>query len=267
MSGCCVCTSTPRWEHADPIRPAQSRPSVRDRPVEIPGAEHRPAGSCDHRTLFRSAVADKLIPEDTLQKVALPKVLRGEVRPPSLTEVRLLRDVAPERLRALVVLAAGSGLRSGELRGLTVDRVDFLRREVTVDHQLVYVPGAPPFFGPPRTPESVRVVPIPAFVVDALAGHLAAFPVAEDGLIFQADKGGPVLGSTMAGRWRQTVARAGLGGTVNLHHLRHGYSSVLNDGGVPFTTVMELLGRPSGCYLGDVHAPGQRLGPTGSECA
>lgn len=69
------------------------------------------------------------------------------------------------------------------------------------------------------------------------------------------DHGWPLAADSRAG---------GARGTVNLHHLRHGYASVLNDGGVPFTTVMELP-RPSGCYLGDVHAPGQRLGPTGSD--
>jgi integrase len=34
----------------------------------------------------------------------------------------------PGRYRALVLFAAGSGLRPGECFGLTVDRIDFLRR-------------------------------------------------------------------------------------------------------------------------------------------
>jgi len=55
--------------------------------------------------------------------------------------VRRLVEHAPERLHALVVLAAGAGLSSGERLGLTVDRVDFLRREVRVDRQLVDVSG------------------------------------------------------------------------------------------------------------------------------
>jgi integrase len=51
-----------------------------------------------------------------------------------------------------------------------------------------------------------------------------------------------VLRTTLAGRWQQTLKRAGLPSTVHLHHLRHGYASLLNGAGVPFTTVMELLG-------------------------
>lgn len=194
------------------------------------------------RTIFRSAVADRLIPVTPFEKVTLPKVVRGEVRPPTLAEVQALITAAPASLQALVMLAASTGLRSGEMLGLTVDRVDFLRREVKVDRQLVYVPGTPPTFGPPKTPESFRTVPVPKYVTDALAAHLSAFPAGEDGLIFQSDKGGPILRTTLNGRWRQTVKRAKLADTMHLHHLRHGYASVLNAGGVPFTTVMELLG-------------------------
>jgi len=194
------------------------------------------------RTIFRWAVADKLIAATPFEKIPLPKVERGEVRPPSLAAVRRLVEHAPERLQALVMLAAGSGLRSGEMLGLTVDRVDFLRREVRVDRQLVYVSGTPPQMGPPKTPESRRTVPVPQWVADALAAHLAAFPASEDGLIFQSDKGGPILRTTLNGRWRQTAKRAGLDDTLHLHHVRHGYASWLNAAGVPFTTVMELLG-------------------------
>lgn len=194
------------------------------------------------RTIFRSAVADKLIPSTPFEKITLPKVQRGDVKVPELEQVRALVAKAPDGLKALPVVAFGSGLRSGELLGLTTDRVDFLRREIRVDRQLVYVPGQPPCFGPPKTPESTRTVPVPEFVTDALAAHLAAFPAGEDGLIFQADKGGPILRTTLAGRWQLTLKRAGLPSTLHLHHLRHGYASVLNAGGVPFTTVMELLG-------------------------
>jgi integrase len=42
----------------------------------------------------------------------------------------------PERYRALVVLAAGTGLRHGEALGPELDAVDFLRRTLRVRQQL-----------------------------------------------------------------------------------------------------------------------------------
>ncbi len=49
-------------------------------------------------------------------------------------------------------------------------------------------------------------MPLPGFVVDELAAHLAAFPAGLEGLVFQADKGGPILRTTLNGRWRQTLS-------------------------------------------------------------
>ena len=47
------------------------------------------------------------------------------VEPLATEVVEGLMDAVPERYQALVVLAAGTGMRQGECFGLTVDRVDF----------------------------------------------------------------------------------------------------------------------------------------------
>lgn len=78
----------------------------------------------------------------------------------------------------MVTLAAGTGMRYGEVAGLMVDRVDFLRRKVTVDRQLVTVPGRPVELGPPKTESSVRTIPLPQVGFDALAAHPRDFPAA-----------------------------------------------------------------------------------------
>ena len=91
----------------------------------------------------------------------------------------------PERYRALVVAAAGTGLRPGELFGLDVAHVDFLRRTVRVDQQLARVAGGGVGLTPPKTPASYRTVPLPQTVADALAAHLARWrPHPELGALF-----------------------------------------------------------------------------------
>jgi integrase len=74
----------------------------------------------------------------------------------------------PERYRALVVLAAGTGVRHGEALGLEVEAVDFLRRTLEVRQQLVTMPGKPPYLAPPKTPAACRTIPLPQVVVGAL---------------------------------------------------------------------------------------------------
>jgi len=56
---------------------------------------------------------------------------------------------------------------------LGVERVDFLRREVRVHRQPLTRPGGGAQSGPPKTPASVRTIPLPQVVIDALAKHLA----------------------------------------------------------------------------------------------
>ena len=92
--------------------------------------------------------------------------------------------------RALVTFAAGTGLRQGEALGLTTDRIDFLRRQLTVDRQLITMPDRAPYLTPPTTQASVRVVPLPQVVIDALAVHLAAWPAAE--VLFATELGDPI---------------------------------------------------------------------------
>ena len=97
-----------------------------------------------------------------------------------------------EHIRAAVVVAAGTGLRQGELFGLTVDRVDFLRRELRVDRQLWSPRTGRPVFAPPKSKASRGTVALSPVVVEALAAHLAAFGAGDDGVVFHTMRGTPV---------------------------------------------------------------------------
>jgi integrase len=124
----------------------------------------------------------------------------------------------PERYRALIVVGAGTGLRQGEALGLTADRVDFLRRRLTVDRQLVLLPGGAPAFGPPKTKASHRTVPLPDVVLEALGAHVAAFPPDDGvGLVFTNDAGEPIRRTRFSDVWRQAVANAGLPAGTRFH--------------------------------------------------
>jgi integrase len=126
--------------------------------------------------IFRAAVRDRLLVSSPCVDVRLPKPAPKRVEPLATERVEPLIAVMPERYRALVVLAAGTGLRQGEAFGLEVEAIDFLRRTLQVRQQLVTMPGLAPYLAQPKTPASYRTVPLPQVVVDALAAHLAAFP-------------------------------------------------------------------------------------------
>jgi integrase len=205
-------------------------------------------------TIFKAAVADRLIAASPCERIALPKRDRLEVVPLSRDAVERLVAAIPERYRALVVLAAGTGLRQGECFGLTVDRVDFLRRQVRVDRQLTSARGGVAEFGPPKTPAGFRTVPLAATVTDALAAHLARDRPGQSGLIFTNTQCRPLQRSAFGNVWRRVAVAAELPTGTTFHDLRHFYASLLIARGCSVKAVQKRLGHQSAMETLDTYS-------------
>jgi integrase len=203
------------------------------------------------RTVFRAAVADKLIASSPCQRVTLPRKERTSVVPLDTAVVWRIRDEMPPRWRAMVVVMAGTGLRPGEVAGLTVDRVDFLRRTVRVDRQLLIRPAE---FGPPKTAASYRTVPLPQVVVDELAAHLAEFPPGELGLVFTRPGGLRLNRRRLGLVFSQAAQRAGAPAGTRPHDLRHYYASLLIRHGESVKVVQARLGHGSATMTLDTYS-------------
>lgn len=205
--------------------------------------------------VFKSAVRDRRIAASPCETTRLPKIERKQVDPLTVEQVGALIDKMPDRYRAVVVLAAGTGMRQGECLGLTVDKVNFLRRTLTVDQQLTTMPGREPFLAPPKTAASVRTIPLPQAVIDALSAHLAAFPAGPDGFVFTTGEGEPIRRSTFSAHpWRPTVKATGLPVGTRFHDLRHFYASLLIRHGESVKTVQVRLGHASAAETLDTYS-------------
>src|SRR5436190_5150546 len=110
--------------------------------------------------VFRAAVIDRIVPSSPCVSVRLPKLDKPKLRPLESAEVQARAAAVPDRARALVLFITGSGLRISEALGVTVDSVDFLRRTLNVDRQLISIEDGKPLFGPTKTKASERVVPL-----------------------------------------------------------------------------------------------------------
>jgi integrase len=135
------------------------------------------------RQVLNGAVEDRMIGVNPAKNVRLPRAERAELVIPTPEEVAAIVDGIEERSRALVVVGAGLGLRQGECFGLSLDRVDFLRRRVVVDRQLQVLTAG--VLVAPKTPRSVRTVPMSEAVALELARQVKRFPSDDpDGLLF-----------------------------------------------------------------------------------
>lgn len=186
--------------------------------------------------IMRAAVEDHRIPSSPCRKIRLPaKAARLVI--PTVEQVQAIAAAAGES-GAFVLLAAGSGLRSMELTGVTVDRVDWLRGVITVDRQ-VNRRAEDGLFSEPKTKAAVRKVPIPRDLVAVLSAYLVEHP--SDGLLFTKD-GQPWRQTDKD--WRAWCVTAGVTG-VRLHDLRHFYASMLIGAGQSVKVVQERLGHAS----------------------
>ena len=204
--------------------------------------------------VLKAAVRDRKLVSSPCKGIKLPKDPPRKLVPLTTSAVQALAEHVGPRYRALVLLAAGTGLRQGEAFGLTLDRVDFLRRSVTVDRQLVVLPGHEPRLGPPKTRASYRTIPLPQVVAVALAEHVRRYPVEAGGPLFTGSEGTPLRRSRFSARiWRPAVKAAGLSGVV-FHDLRHFYASLLIQHGESVKVVQARLGHATAAETLDTYS-------------
>jgi integrase len=163
---------------------------------------------------------------------------------------RLLETVRGDRLEALYVVAITLGLRQGETLGLQWRDVDLDEGILTVRQQLVTVGGVT-MFGPPKSANGERVIPLPTSVVEVLKQHrrrqieerLAAGGRWQDQwqLVFCTQKGAPLSGSVLRKHFHESLNRAGLP-VMRWHDLRHSTASILAAWDVHPKVVQAILG-------------------------
>jgi integrase len=200
--------------------------------------------------VMAAAVHDRVIAHSPCVKIALPPVEAAEVVPPSAETVATLAAAVPGGYRALVVLLAGSGLRIGEVLGLEVADVDFLRRTVRVERQR----RQDGTLGPTKTPKSTRTVPLGQVVVDELARHLAQYRHGDlnEIAMWTDELGRPLTYRTWKRVWKAAATMARV--DVDTHGLRHFTASALISGGASVKQVQTVLGHSSAAITLRVYA-------------
>jgi integrase len=176
-------------------------------------------------------------------------------------------DALPRELRPIVDLGAGCGLRAGEIAGLAVEDVDWIRGVVHVRRQLKMVRNQM-VYGPPKGGKE-RHVPLPESIKLCLAEHLRTVaPAAAIELPWHTPDGKPVTATLLLHRdgkvqgrsavnaeWLRAVRRVGVpaGAGTGQHQLRHYYASALLHHGCSVQAVGEYWA---------TRAPSSRWRPT-----
>jgi len=155
-----------------------------------------------------------------------------------------IRDAMPDRYRAFVTVGAGTGMRRGELLGLTWDRVDFNKGKILVDRQISRSSTADePAWAQTKTEASERTIPVADGVLAAIDAHVQEFGKHETGLIFTTEIRSALRPSTLQRAWSLAVKSLSL--EVTPHDLRHYFASEHLRAGTSIKALQEYLGHKS----------------------
>lgn len=203
-------------------------------------------------SMFGAAISDRVVVENPCLGRKLPKVPKRLVVPPTPDAVGKLAVAMPDEWRLFVALGSGLGLRPGEALGLTVDRVDFLGRQVLVDRQSRRTRGEPLAFGPLKTEASTRILPLPDSVGKAISAHIASQGTGDEGLLIHSATGNHQSNQRLSDMMSAACTRAKIP-ALRAHDLRHFYASLLIAQGASVKTVQARLGHATAAETLDTY--------------
>jgi integrase len=140
--------------------------------------------------ILKTAVIDGLISRSPCIGIDLPKqTSHEEMRFLDPDQVEALTEAIEPRFRALIYMAAYTGMRWGELSALKIERLNLLRGTVDVVESMSEINGylevQPTKTGRPRT------LSLPRSLCELLGEHLGRYP-SEEGFVFSSAEGKPL---------------------------------------------------------------------------
>jgi integrase len=192
------------------------------------------------RQVLNFAVRNGGLPANPALGTRLPRSPRKEMLFLEPPEILRLVDATDDRFKALVLFAAYTGLRAGEIGALRVGRIDWQVNRIEICESLSSINGVLEF-GPTKT-HTTRSLRLPAFLMEALCTQVNSRTDHRD-LVFTSADGQPIRHNLWYPRhFKPAVRRAGLRPDLRFHDLRHTCAALLIAQGAHPRAIMERLG-------------------------
>ncbi|WP_324164494.1 site-specific integrase [Amycolatopsis sp.] len=163
----------------------------------------------------------------------------------TVAQVFELADRLPNRFRALVLLAAFTSLRWGEVTALRRCDIGEDASWIRISQALVEVPGRGLIVGPPKSRAGVRELIVPAAIRPEVVKHLTTYVKPDQlALLFTGERNGNALrrpNFNQRVRWTKVVADMGLKG-LHFHDLRHAGNIWASKAGTSTKDLMARMG-------------------------
>ena len=193
----------------------------------------------------------------------LPRVERVEIKPLDEDQISVfLQAIQGHKYEYVYLVDLFTGMREGEILGLTWDCVDFKEGSIFICKQLIKEKkkGGAFLFAPLKNDKTRRITPAP-FVMRALQEQrrvqaewqIKAGPLWENsGLVFTNELGGHLVHGTVYNNFKRIVQSIGIP-EARFHDLRHSYAVAALQSGDDVKTVQEALGHHTAAFTLDVY--------------
>ena len=208
-------------------------------------------------SILETAVKWQVITANPCDRVQPPKVPRKEARYLNEEQAAIVLQCLrsePLKWRAMFTLFLYSGMRRGELCGLTWRDVNFEHCMIDINKSALYLPGEGVFDDETKNESSVRTIKIPRFVIDLLnewrkeqyqqmmnPSYDWRGPRGEDIKVFTNETGYPINPDVVTQWFGHFVKRHHLPSAC-VHSLRHTNATLMIASGVNVRTVSNRLG-------------------------
>jgi integrase len=198
--------------------------------------------------LLGEAVEERRIPLNPCRKLRGTTPPRPERPWASAEQINTIASRASTPDRILIITAAYTGMRWGELAGLRRPncKLDDARILIDPDEGALHEVGGHLSLGPPKTPAAARDILLPPFLVDLLREHLDSH---HHDHVFVGHDGGLLRRSNFHRRtWRPatdgnpTKNIPPIVAGMHFHDLRHSHKTWLIEDGVPEAAQAKRLG-------------------------
>ena len=221
---------------------------------------------CIHKAL-EVAVRNDYIARNPADVCTLPRIEKSEIQPLDAPDIKkLLEALNGHKHEVLIKTAMFTGMRIGELIGLTWDCVDFENGVICVKKQLLRprVKGEGYTYGTLKNDKPRTITPANA-VMDMLRAHkrrqaqqrLLAGSAWDDGgfpgLVFTNELGGHLCHNHISKQLDKALEAAGIP-KHRFHDLRHTYAVNSLRAGDDIKTVQENLGHHTAAFTLDMYA-------------
>jgi integrase len=200
------------------------------------------------RAIMNTALDDGRIKRNPCRIKGADQEATAERPVATVLQVFSLADEMPARFRALILAAAFTGLRWGELIALRRCDLDVRAQTVSVPRRIAELQSGQMVAGPTKSPAGVRVVALPGLIMPDLRLHLDEFVGdSREASIFTGERGAMLKRSNWRDsvKWPEAIKAADLPEGFHFHDLRHTGNHLAAAAGASTRELMHRMGHGS----------------------